>query len=366
MHGGTPINKCARSPNMEKSACFPILDGFPVKIKRKKNKNAIQSPCLCTLHTKQIRYNLESEKYTVCIVQDKVGELVMPSGPVPLWNFCVRGNCSGTILSLLHTITGAHLWPLLSHHLHHTEHRSTSADVVFSERRHVFCSNNVGGISFLRYGQRLQDWPRGFWSGEITTCRRKGTDRSGRCLSTVLLYILKSSINIIGSMYSITNSSDERLQMQSPEKTHWNLLPLRQSLLMSRAEQISLEICPATNSLTASTVLLLRQPCQNDCVCVKSLFPVCEGKKKKIDSVRIIWNKSGNGRSTEPTRRRSWSYLWSGWETGGWGRQEQKQNNQLKRDFLSVFINDMRLKHSFTHIHKDTRLLFTHAFNARL
>lgn len=51
MHGGTPINKCARFPNTEKSACLPILDGFPVKIgiKEKKKKNAIQSPCLCTL-----------------------------------------------------------------------------------------------------------------------------------------------------------------------------------------------------------------------------------------------------------------------------------------------------------------------------
>lgn len=35
---------------------------------------------------KQIRYHLQSGKYTVCIVQDKVGELVT-SGPVRLWEF---------------------------------------------------------------------------------------------------------------------------------------------------------------------------------------------------------------------------------------------------------------------------------------
>lgn len=49
--------------------------------------------------SKQIRYNLESEKYTICIVQDNVGELVMSSGP--LWNFWIGGNCLGMILLLL-------------------------------------------------------------------------------------------------------------------------------------------------------------------------------------------------------------------------------------------------------------------------
>lgn len=120
---------------------------WKLELKKKKPKTLYKARvCVLYLHTKQIRYNLESQKYTVCIVQDKVGELVMPSGPVPLWNFCVRGNCSGMILSLLHTITGAHLWTLPSHHLYHMEHRSTSAALVFSERRHAFYSNNCGGI----------------------------------------------------------------------------------------------------------------------------------------------------------------------------------------------------------------------------
>lgn len=71
--------------------------------------NAIQSLCLYTpsAYGNKIRYNLQSGKYTVCIVQDKVGELVA-SGPV-LWEFWVRGNCLGMMLLMLRTWTDAHL-----------------------------------------------------------------------------------------------------------------------------------------------------------------------------------------------------------------------------------------------------------------
>lgn len=34
--------------------------------------------------------------------------------------------------------------------------------------------------------------------------------------------------------------------------------------------------------------------------------------RELVDSVRIIWDKTANGRSTEPTCGRSRSYLWSG------------------------------------------------------
>lgn len=88
--------------------------------------------------SKQIRYNLESEKYTICIVQDNVGELVMSSGP--LWNLWLGGNCSGMILWLLapFEVLTCGLPPHITCIIQSTGY--------LHERWHLFYLNNYGRI----------------------------------------------------------------------------------------------------------------------------------------------------------------------------------------------------------------------------
>lgn len=73
-------------------------------------------------------YNLHSTRQC-----GRIGDVVGSS-----LEFLNRGKLLGNDPVASRTLPGAHLRPLPSHHLHHTEHRLPSTAVVFSERWHVF------------------------------------------------------------------------------------------------------------------------------------------------------------------------------------------------------------------------------------
>lgn len=81
-------------------------------------------------------YNLHSTRQC-----GRIGDVVGSS-----LEFLNRGKLLGNDPVASRTLRGAHLRPLPSHHLHHTEHRLPSTAVVLSERWHVFYVNNYGGI----------------------------------------------------------------------------------------------------------------------------------------------------------------------------------------------------------------------------
>lgn len=165
--------------------------------------------------SKQIRYNLESQKYTICIVQDDVGELMMPSGP--LWNFWIGENCSGMILWLLRALPGApasEASPLTSPESYRTQVTSNScailwalACILWQDPRKAFSA--IDSIDYIT----ATSWR------EITTHHRKDANTSRWWMLTVL-WNKRPTDTSQDPRRACTDSSDERLQLESLGNTH--------------------------------------------------------------------------------------------------------------------------------------------------
>lgn len=273
--------------------------------------DAIQSLCLCTpsAYGNKIRYNLQSGKYTVCIVQDKVGELVA-SGPV-LWEFWVRGNCLGMMLLILRTWTDAHLLasPFTSPATYRTGQRQQLR--CFPSFGQYFTSRPPAGIpgELSPLQTTANDWLRGFWSVELTQETPPELDRGSGGAWKKAIYKLSRFLGRHGPKALMKGSG---LQLQSFKAKAPP--PPGQGHLMSRdASRIPLEVHPVTNSTLTAWSAVTEASVQES----QTLFPVCH--KQQIDSVWI----NQVYRSTEPTCGKCRSYLWSGWETCGCGRQRK-------------------------------------------
>lgn len=198
--------KC-KIPKHGKSCQFAILVWFPVKVGIKEIMLYKAPVYVLYLHieTNQVQskerkiYNLHSTRQC-----GRIGDVVGSS-----LEFLNRGKLLGNDPVASRTLTGAHLRPPPSHHLHHTEHRLPSTAALLSERWHVFFMSTTTAESlksFLHYRQQLRDWLTGSWSGKITTQHKKDAKRSRWWMQTVLLYCpLKQALyrHIIGSVCGV-------------------------------------------------------------------------------------------------------------------------------------------------------------------
>lgn len=194
---------------------------WKLELKKKKKK---KSPCLCTLsayETNQVQsrerkiYNLHSTRQG-----GRIGDAI---GSCASLEFLRTGKLLGNdpVASAHHYRCSPVASPLTSPASYGTQVDISSSGVFWAPGVHFIPTTAVESL--------ISFWPRGFWSGEITTCRRKRYRE--KWAVPVDCPPLHSKV-----IYKHHRFHVQHYQQLRWKKTYWNLLPLRQSLLMSPAD----------------------------------------------------------------------------------------------------------------------------------